>query len=119
MFSRKWEGIELGLSRNIPHPFAEPVPVAGFASVHGEAHGAAQQRTFRQLAEATSRFQLWASREQYFFRCRVDLADSPDRRAVDLVGHGIPPRLDVGSAHVPSLADEACGSLPINDLKPT
>ena len=115
MFSRKWEGIEVGLSRNILHPFAEPVPVAG---LHGEAHGAAQRRTFGQLAEATSRFQVWASREQYFFRCRVDLPDSPDRRAVDLVGHGIPPRLDVVSAPVPSL-DEACGSLPINDLKPT
>ena len=116
MFSRKWEGIEVGLSRNILHPFTEPVPVAG---LHGEAHGAAQRRTFGQLAEATSRFQLWASREQYFFRCRVDLADSPDRRAVDLVGHGIPPRLDVGSAHVPGLADEAWGSLPISDDKPT
>ena len=116
MFSRKWEGIEVGLSRNILHPFAEPVPVAG---LHGEAHGAAQRRTFGQLAEATSRFQLWASREQYFFRWRVDLADSPDRRAVDLVGHGIPPRLAAGSAHVPSVADEACGSLPINCIKPT
>ena len=119
MFSRKWEGIELGLSRNIPHPFAEPEPVAGFASVHGEAHGAAQQRTFHWLAAATSRFQVWASREQYFFRCRVDLADSPDRRAVDLVGHGIQPRLDAGSAHVPGLADEAWWSLPISDHKPT
>ncbi len=119
MFSRHWEGIELGLSRNIPHPFAEPVPVAEFASVHGEAHGAAQQRTFNRLAEATSRFQVWASREQYFFRCRVDLADSPGRRAVDLVGHGIPPRPDAGSAHVPGVADEAWGSLPISDDKPT